>query len=346
MTTENGGLWAAVDDLLAHADLEGVVANKLGPLAARRLRLRGEPVPERLAREQQLARAAFMTAVPLLGRIRELVDGPLLLVKGPEVACLYPDRARSFVDLDLLVEDGRAAHAALRANGFVEVDDPELFLDHHHLRPLQAPGLWLKIEIHLRPMLPEGAEAPLGEIFEAAVPSALAIDGISAPRPEDHALMLAAHAWGHEPLGKLRDLIDVAAVADLADEAELARSAKRWGMERIWRTSAEAEAAVLGSGRTPMALRLFGRHLPAVRERTVLENHLQRWLHSFWERPFRQALLQTGGALRQELLPEPGESWRDKLLRAKSALLHPRRSMTEHTEDWRGELESGGAGEQ
>jgi hypothetical protein len=158
--------------------------------------------------------------------------------------------------------------------------------------------------------------------------------------------MLAAHAWGHEPLGTVRDLVDVAAVAELADEAELARTAKRWGMERIWRTTAEANAAVLGGGRTPTAVRLFGRHLPAVRERTVLENHLQRWLHSFWELPFRQALLQTGGSLRQELLPEPGESWREKLVRAKSALLHPRRPMTEHTEGWRGELESGNAGEQ
>ena len=95
-----------------------------------------------------------------------------------------------------------------------------------------------------------------------------------------------------------------------------------------------------------MAIRVFGRHLATVRERTVLENHLLRWLHSFWELPFRRALLRTGGVLRQELLPQPGEAWRDKLVRVRSALLHPSRSMTEHTEGWRGELESGKAGEQ
>jgi hypothetical protein len=46
------------------------------------------------------------------------------------------------------------------------------------------------------------------------------------------------------------------------------------------------------------------------------------------------------------LLPEPGESWQHKLLRVKSALLHPTRSMSEHTEGWRDELESGNAGRQ
>lgn len=346
MTRETARLWAAVDDLLAHADLDGILANKLGPLEARRLRERGEAVPERLVGEDRFARAAIMTAIPLLGRIREVVDGPLLLLKGPEVACLYPNRARSFVDIDLLVPDGRLVHGALRADGFVEVDDPELFVEHHHLRPLQAPGLWLAVEIHLRPMLPEGAEAPLAEIFEAAVPSLLGIDGISAPRAEHHALMLAAHAWEHEPLGRLRDLIDVAAVAGEADETELAQSARRWGVDRIWRTTAEASAALLDGGPPPMALRVLGRHLLPVRERTVLENHVLRWLYPFWELPLRQALRRSRGALRQELLPDPGESWRHKLVRVKSALLHPTRSMTEHTEGWREELEGGNAGRQ
>ena len=83
MTRGNGTLWTAVDDLLARADLEGILANKLGPLEARRLRLRGDPVPKRLAAEEQLARASMMAAIPLLGRIREIVDGPLLLLKGP-----------------------------------------------------------------------------------------------------------------------------------------------------------------------------------------------------------------------------------------------------------------------
>jgi hypothetical protein len=335
-----GQLWRAVEGLLERASVDGVLAHKLGPLAARRLRRLGEPVPAKLEAEEQLARLALLTAIPLLGRIREVTEGPLLLIKGPEVACLYPDRARSYVDIDLLAVDGQGVHAALKKAGFVEVDDPELFRDHHHLRPLQAQRLWLKVEIHLRPMLPEGlASPPVEEIVEAAVPSALGIEGISAPHPVHHAVMLAAHGWVHEPLYTLRDLIDVAAVAQRADEIELARTARAWGIERIWRTNEGAAAGLFGGGRTTAALRLFGRHLQRVQERTVLDNHLQRWLHSFWELPFRPALLATGAVLRQDVLPEPGESWREKLVRVKHGLLHPGRSMSSHTAGWRRDVD-------
>ena len=333
-------IWQAVDGLLERASVEGVLAHKLGALAARRLRRRDEPVPPELQAEEQLARAAFLTAIPLLGRIRECAGGPLVVIKGPEVASLDPGRARSFVDLDLLTVDGRAVHAALVQAGFVEVDDPELFRDHHHLRPLQVPGLWLKVEIHLRPMLPDGVVSPpIDEIIEAALPSATGVDGISGPHPVHHALMLAAHGWVHEPLHTLRDLVDVAAVAAQADETELAATARAWGIERIWRTTERASRALLGGGDTTAALRLFGRHLTGVRERTVFDNHLQRWLHSFWELPFHRALLATGTAFEQALLPEPGESWREKLVRVRHAVLHPGSAMSSHTADWRRDVD-------
>jgi hypothetical protein len=333
-------LWTAVDGVLARADVEGILAHKLGPLAARRLRSLGEPVPAALESEERLAKLATVSAGPLLRRIRDSADGPLLLIKGPEVASLYPDKARSFVDVDLLAVDSLRVHDSLRRAGFVEVDDPALFVEHHHLRPLQLPGLWLKVEIHHQPMLPRGAGArPAGELVEAASPSVLGIEGIDAPHPVHHALMLAAHAWVHEPLGTLRDLVDVGVVAGRADAGELEAAARVWGIERIWRTTARAVAGVLGDGPTTAPLTLFGRHLGRVRERTVLDNHLQRWLHPFWELPFGQALLASGGALRQELLPEPGEGWRSKATRVRHAVLHPGRSMSSHTSSWRGEVE-------
>jgi hypothetical protein len=336
-----GSLWQSVDALLVRADVEGIRSHGLGALAARRLRRLGEPVPRALEDDERLARLAVMTAVALLGRIRSAADGPLLLLKGPEVAWLYPDRARSFVDVDLLAADAAGVHAALKADGFVEVDDPDLFVDHHHLRPLQAPGLWLKVEIHLRPMMPEGIQPPLEEIFDAAIPSALGIPGLSAPHPVHHALMLAAHGWVHEPLHRLRDLVDVAAVAGQASPMEIDRTAAAWGLDRIWRTTSAATNALFDGAPQPAPLRLFGRHLVAVRERTVLDNHLQRWLHWFWELPFRRAVLATGEALRQEALPEPGESWRHKLTRVRYALLHPGRSMSSHTASWREDARDG-----
>jgi hypothetical protein len=67
----------------------------------------------------------------------------------------------------------------------------------------------------------------------------------------------------------------------------------------------------------------------------VLENHLERWLHSFSERPPAAALGATASVLRQELLPNPGEPWRYKLIRAGHALRHPRASLSSHVEEWR-----------
>lgn len=330
-------LWPAVDDLLAHAKVDGILAHQLGPLAAHRLRRLGRPVPAALQREEQLARMSMLTSIPLLRRIRDLAHGPLVLVKGAEVACLYPGRARSFSDLDLLAVESNALHESLKADGFVEVDDPDLFHDYRHLRPLQAPQLWLKIEIHTRPILPDGVEPPpLAEIVEASVPSAVGVDGISAPHPVHHALMLAGHAWDdHEPLGVLRDLIDVAAVSQHAGESELARTARAWGVEGIWHTTNGATTALFDGGRQTAALRLFGRHLPHVRERTVLDNHLQRSLSPFWELPLHRALLAIPETVRRGLLPEPGESWGHKLKRVKHGLLHPGRPMSTHTQSWR-----------
>ena len=281
-----------------------------------------------------------MTAVPLLGRIRSCCEGKLLLLKGPEVGVLYPGRARSFVDIDLLAPDPQAVYDALSANDFVEVDDPLLPVEHHHLPPLQWPPLWLRVEIHLRPMWPDGiAPPPLEEIVEAAVPSRLGLAGISAPRPAHHALILAAHDWVHEPLYTLRDLLDIALVARLSTDEELERTARAWGIERLWHTTRGAVEALFGGGRETAALRVWGRHLRAVRERSVLDSHLQRWLNGFWGLPPELALRSTVDAFYRSALPDPGESWRAKLTRVKHAVRHPRQPLSSHTATWQHEVE-------
>jgi hypothetical protein len=281
---------------------------------------------------------AMMIAKPLLERIRASCDGPLVLVKGPEVASLYPDCARSFSDVDLLAPDAEAVHRALRAAGFAEVDDPELFRDHHHLRPLKLPTLALKVEIHMRPLWLPGVEPPtVEEIVEGAVSSQAGVDGISAPNPIHHALIIAVHAWEHEPLRSLRDLIDVAAVSAGSPNAELDRTARAWRIPKVWRTTRGAADTLLGGERPTTAIRLWGRHLASVRERTVLDNHLQRWLHAFWERPLHAAVAATASAFRQEVLPEPGETWHEKLTRAAHAVRHPRQPLSAHAAAWRQE---------
>ena len=282
-----------------------------------------------------MARIATLTAIPLLRRIRDLVDGPLLLAKGAEVASLYPGRARSFGDLDLLAVEGHALHQALKEDGFVEVDFPDDdFTDYRHLHPLKTPRVWLHVDVHIRPIVPDGYRPPpLAEVVEASVPSALGVEGISAPHPVHHALMVAAHGWNdHTPFRDLRDLVDVAAVAQQASEREIDQAARMWGIQGIWRTTWRAADALLADGRPSVAVGLFGRHLADVRERTVFEEHVQRWLSPFWEFPFRQAIGHVPALLRKELLPDPGEPWSDKLRRAGSGILHPRRPMSSHLE--------------
>jgi hypothetical protein len=331
----SSGIWASVDRLLARAEVGGILAHKLGPLAARRLRGLGEPVPPSLAAPERAAAISMMVATPLLERVRASCDGPLVLIKGPEVAAMYPGAARTFSDLDLLTLDTDGVHRSLRSSGFIEIDDPELFVDHHHLRPLKWPALGLKVEIHSGLPWPESGRRPgLQEVVEGAGHSATGVEGISVPDPIHHALILAAHAWVHDPLGKLRDLADVAAVAAGASKHELDAVARAWGIHRVWRATDEAAAFLLAGGPLPLPVRLWARHLPLVRERTVLENHLERWLHGFSEQSAPRALLATVGVLRQELLPEAHETWRDKAIRVTDAVRHPTAPLSSHMSAW------------
>jgi Uncharacterised nucleotidyltransferase len=327
----SAALWRAVNELLDGADTAGIRANKLGALAARLRRRAGRAVPPPLAADERGAAVAVTMARPLLEHVRSLCDGPLVLVKGPEVARLYPGSARTFGDVDLLAGDAEAAQRALLAAGYTEVDDPEQFVDHHHLQPLKSPHVGLKVELHTAPLWPPGrTPPPLQEILDRSVPSGVGVAGISAPDPVHHALILAAHAWSHDPLRTLRDLVDVAAVADGCSDAELARTAEVWNIPKIWRTTRTAIAALFEDGPTPVPLRTWARHLRSVRERTLLDSHLMRWLHVFWELPPGAAVGHLGAAFRLTLLPAPGESWGEKVARTRHSFRHPGEPMSTH----------------
>lgn len=324
-------LWQAVDELLADAQVEGIRANKLGALAARLRRRAGRPVPPPLAGDERGATVAVTMARPLIEHVRSVSDGPLVLFKGLEVARLYPGLARTFGDVDLLAADADAAQRALVAAGYSEIDDAEQFVEHHHLRPLKSPHVGLNVELHTGPLWPPGTKAPpLAEILERSVPSGAGVDGIVAPHPVHHALILAAHAWSHDPLRTLRDLVDIAAVAAGCSETELAQTANAWGIPKIWRTTRGAIAALLEGGPTTVPLRIWARHLRPVRERTLVDSHLMRWLHPFWELPPRAAVADLREAFRLTLLPAPGESWREKLARTGHSFRHPGEPMSTH----------------
>jgi hypothetical protein len=99
------------------------------------------------------------------------------------------------------------------------------------------------------------------------------------------------------PLSRISHLIDVAAVAAEADRGALDELAAAWGCRRLWRTTRSAYEALLLGRRRPLALRTWARSLPAVRERTVVENHLERWIAPHWALSSAGATRATGAAL-------------------------------------------------
>ena len=333
-----GEFWEGVDNLLERLTPDAAADHGLGPLAARLLRRAGDDVPERLLREERACRTATLIAPALLKRAREAYDGPLLLLKGPELTARYPDSARRFGDLDLIAGDAEEAQAALLAAGFRLQDrdwPPERYDDlrrpHYHLHPLESPGLALRIEVHKHVKWPDGLRPPSNEeLFEAAAPSVVDVDGLLAPHPDHHAILLASHAWGEIPMQKLRQLVDVLAFADNRDRGELSRLAARWGIERGWKsTLAVADWLLLGEPE-PRLVSVWARYLRELREPNVLEMHIQEWLSPFWLTTPRVAAHKALHAVARDLRPRPNQTWGGKVRQTIRALTHPRSPESEH----------------
>lgn len=323
-------LWEAVDRIVDRApSLADLASHRIELFAARRWRAQGKGVPESVVDQERRAAIATLTAPVLLGRVREAYDGRIVLIKGIDVARLYPDPAlRLFGDLDLLVDDAEAAQAALLSAGFQEVGDPDLYIDHHHLRPLQRPELPLAVEIHFRPNWAWGLEAPpTAELLHRARIDA---DGIGHLPYAEHAVLLAAHSWAHDPLQRLRDVIDVAVMANRAGRGEVAAVARSWGVERLWNAIADVIDAMFHGGQRPWSLRLWAQNIETARERTVLEHHVQRWLSDFWIVSPQAAVARIPSTFARELLPERNEGWRKKLARSGRALRNAFRRRSEH----------------
>jgi hypothetical protein len=328
-------IWTAVEHLADRAaSIDDLRAHRMHLIAARRMRALGRPVPAALENEMRTSAACSLSVPLLLRRVRAALDGPLVVIKGPEVAAHYPDPVlRPYGDLDLLVADAAAAQRALLAAGFFPIGDPRLYEDIHHLRPLASPGLPLYVELHSAPKWPDGFSAPRSaELIAAAVPSSLGVDGVCTLDRAHHALVLAAHSWAHSPLRRVGELLDVAVVADGLAAAELRALAARWGLRRIWDTTTAAADALFAGGGTTLPLRTWARHLRHVRERTVLESHLERWLSGFWGLDAGSAIAGVRATLARELLPAPGETVRAKLSRTRLAVGNARVHQSHHAD--------------
>jgi hypothetical protein len=325
-------MWDRVDLLLDRAPHEEALrAHRVELLEARRRRAKGVDVGT-LIGDEAMALVCDLTAVPLLARVRDAWDGPLVLHKGPEVALDYPGpRLRRFCDLDLLTHDAAGAQAALLAAGFEKAREAESHGVMHHLCPLQWPGLPLTVELHVRPNWVDGLPGPTTEeLIAGAIPSRLGVDGLSTLAPAPHALVLAAHAWSHDELGRLGNLIDVAVTLRRADESEVTELARRWGCSRMWRTTRAAIGAVLeGSGRS-VAVGSWARHLHGVRERTVLEWHVKHALAPVWGLPAGRIPAAVVAEAWATASADEVEPWRTKLRRAGLALRNAGNARSDH----------------
>lgn len=334
-------LWAAVDavadELLDQGlhdsiPLAALRSHRLHLLVAGRAQVRGVDVPPMLRQARQLAGLTASAVPRVLARARAASDEPLMLMKGAEAAAVYPDPlGRPYVDVDLLTADAPAVQRSLLAAGFQPLVSAPSVDAHHHLAPLHLPGLPVRVEVHRRPNWLSGLRVPaVAELFEAARPSALDVPGLLAPAPEHHAMLLAVHAWADRPLGRLGRLIDVEAMSLGGDAATLESVARAWGCTRLWRSTRRTAQSVLLNRRVPGSLMVWARSLPELRERTVFDAHLERWLAPVWAFPPGRALGCVASAMARDLRPHPGEGWGEKAARVRRAVAHAHRLESEH----------------
>lgn len=326
-------IWSSIDRLIdADPPREALQRHGIVPLAIERWRASGRPIPSDLLAAERAWRFAALSVRGVLTQVRAAYDGPIVVFKGPTAAARYPHGARSYGDIDLLVEDAAAAQRALLAEGFIEVDEPDLFADIHHLRPLRWEGLPLDLELHSRPKWPDRLTGPrFAEIRDAAVDAGLGVDGILTPCREHHTMLLVAHGWAHSPLRSVRDLLDVAAMAEGLDRRELDELARRWDLERVWATTAAAIDYLAGErARKPAPLRIWAGHLGALRDQTVLEAHLDRWVGAYWGLPFGEATAEGFAHLKWDLRPAYGERSSERAARAWLSLRRAFVAQSEH----------------
>jgi len=318
-------VWDRVDALVDRAPtIDSLLAHRLHLVAARVWRSRGWTLPPELEAEARRAGMIAMPAYPLLERACAAYDGKLMLMKGAEVAAHYRHPSdRYFCDLDLLADDASAAQRALIEAGFVECGDPENYEHQQHLSPLVWPGVPLFIEVHRRPNSPAWLPPPpVDEILKLSVPSATGVEGLLAPDPAAHALLLVAHSWAQAPLRRLADLLDVAALVGEDGRRRAAELARRWGWEGMWQVAASAGDAVLSNGAWPASLRVWARHLTQTRDRTVLEEHITRIAAPACALPVSAVPGAVATAIRLTATRREDERWSHKLKRSGLALAH------------------------
>jgi hypothetical protein len=316
-------LWDAVDGFVDRAQrTSDLTYHGLQLLAARRYRATGRLVTRDLTAAEKNAAVVNLVVPIVLRAARQAYDRTIVLMKGPEVAVKYPDPGlRPFRNLDLLVPDAEEARRGLLAAGFL-TEGSSL---------LRWPDVPVPVELHDRPTWPRGLPPPSrAELLASAVGGSTGVAGVLALSPEHHAMVVAADSWAHAPLGRLLNLVDLAALTAGLDRRTLDSTAQSMGMWRVWRASISAVDALVDGGSSPWALRVWARHLAKTREPTVFESHLARWLPPWWALGPRGAMSSNALTISREFLPRGDESWETKLRRTVRAFRNLSRPLSDH----------------
>jgi hypothetical protein len=320
LANQDLALWDRVEDLVDRApSWRALQLHRLHLVAARLRSRRGEEIPPHIADEARRRAILALTARTVLERVRDAYDGGLLLMKGLEVASLYPHpKDRPFRDLDILAEDPEDAQTRLISAGFVEFGDRAP----HHLRRLVWPDVPVLIELHSRPKTPEWVpELSAAMVFSRATASRTSIAGLLAPDPAAHALLLAAHGWAHDPLRRLGDVIDIAAVLRHADRSTTSVLAREWGLDQLWNATVAVTDGVITERALPRRLSPWTRHLLHVRDRRVVEHQLSLLVAPAFTIPASQAPRGLARGVGHIVARRNGEPWAHKIRRSRRALL-------------------------
>lgn len=175
-----------------------------------------------------------LQAKSMLTRVRGVIDGPMVVLKGIEVAQLYPEPwQRDFVDVDIVVDELLQADRRLRAAGFKPLHNAISHPDYHQTAALILGDDPVTIELHRRPNSPRWNHFPVEEVFAEALPSRTGVDGVLRPRDDHHAVIVAWHYW-RDGANRGRGLIDVQLLREQSSNEAISLVAEQWGVGRIW----------------------------------------------------------------------------------------------------------------
>ncbi|MEM9465652.1 MAG: nucleotidyltransferase family protein [Actinomycetota bacterium] len=198
----------------------------------------------RLVEARRLGRARNLrvaqTAQAIAPVLDDVTDGRWVIIKGPALRPLYDGRARTYVDLDVLVHRSEfaevmtaleaAGQPALTANwqGFLEHGVGEVPLGDYHM----------VIDLHWHPIALETQRKHFAWDVEAMIARRQTFDALGGPLPTLDAVDTLLHLTSHTGLGGARRLIwfsdiDAAVRGASIDWTELIERARASGLATL-----------------------------------------------------------------------------------------------------------------